>query len=249
MYTVSPGQKPSDLMPVLKATLAHEFDHLLAGKSPWLAPSDTHLEYLIRPDEIGSTITQAYKEAKARKEPMSKTLDRIVTHALEQDIEESDVAPRQLRSMAKKVMDELKRSAKERFPTAIFESSSSSSHSDDRIYYRIQPKGMSIDHRSETSSGNTAKGLHVFLTAGETLNIDGPGQFYGDEVLIIRQPDGDYDNQDVEGVEIPVRGASVMRRFSWSEWEKFLKKATGKPLKAIDAMDEDTILDALKQIK
>lgn len=121
LYTISTRQKPSDLLPVLKATLAHEFDHLLGPRGSWQAPSDTNLEYLIRPDEIDAVISQAYKEAKARKEPISKTLGRIVDDALGLDIEESGIDLQKLRYLAKSVLDQLGLRAKARFPAAIFE--------------------------------------------------------------------------------------------------------------------------------
>ena len=90
-------------------------------------------------------------------------------------------------------------------------------------YYRIQPAGLGIDHRSETSDGSLSVGLHVFQYAGAVACIDGPLSYYGDEVVEIEAP-GHWDNGDVEGVEIDPSEATILRRWSAQEFLDWLRE-------------------------
>ncbi len=87
-----------------------------------------------------------------------------------------------------------------------------------RRYYRIQPRGLGLDHRSETSCGELADGLHVFLNAGEAESLsEGIPAAYGDEVVIL-EADHDWENGDVEGVCIDGAKARVIARVPWTEF-------------------------------
>jgi hypothetical protein len=91
-------------------------------------------------------------------------------------------------------------------------------------YYRIQPAGLGIKHRSETSTEELAEGLHVFEEPWQTLTTDVPARYYGDEVVVISAP-GHRSTDDVEGVEIDHRTAKVIDRMSLDEWANRLAQA------------------------
>jgi len=98
-------------------------------------------------------------------------------------------------------------------------------------YFRIQPAGLGLDHRSETSAFVTetvvdadscerevetlrsalADGLHVFATAEELLSTDVPAQSYGDEVVVL-EAERHWANGDVEGVCVDGSKARVVAR-------------------------------------
>jgi hypothetical protein len=91
-----------------------------------------------------------------------------------------------------------------------------------RRYYRVQPSGLGLDHRSETSSGETADGLHVFLNAGEAESLS-EGIGYGDEVVVL-EAERHWASGDVEGVCVDGAAAQIVARvphaeFRASEWE------------------------------
>jgi hypothetical protein len=85
-------------------------------------------------------------------------------------------------------------------------------------YYRIQPSGLSLAHRSEDSAGERL-GLHVFEYAVDTFRLDGPVSFYGDEVIVI-EANGHSANGDVEGVAIDGAAAQIVARYPWWLWEQ-----------------------------
>lgn len=93
-------------------------------------------------------------------------------------------------------------------------------------YYRIQPAGLGIRHRSETSVEELAEGLHVFDEPWETLRTDSSVDFYGDEVVVISAP-GHRPTDDVEGVEIDFRKAKIVDRMSLDEWASRLAREAG----------------------
>lgn len=85
-----------------------------------------------------------------------------------------------------------------------------------RHYYRVQPAGMGLDHRSETSNGEIADGLHVFLNAHEAESLS-EGIGYGDEVVIL-EAERHWANGDVEGVCVDGAKATVVARISHAEF-------------------------------
>jgi hypothetical protein len=106
-------------------------------------------------------------------------------------------------------------------------------------YYRIQPAGLGIKHRSETSTEELAEGLHVFEEPWQTLTTDVPARYYGDEVVVISAP-GHRSTDDVEGVEIDHRTAKVIDRMSLDEWANRLAQAAhdyGDIEDAVQAID------------
>lgn len=85
-------------------------------------------------------------------------------------------------------------------------------------YYRIQPAGLGLTgHRSETSSGELADGLHVFASACEAVNPDvgqlHRAEYLGDEVVELEAP-AHWDNGDVEGVCVDPSDARIVRRWT-----------------------------------
>lgn len=92
----------------------------------------------------------------------------------------------------------------------------------ERLYFRVQPAGLGLNHRSETSSGELADGLHVFVNPGEAESLS-EGIGYGDEVVVLKAP-RHWSNGDAEGVEVNGAKASVLARiphaeFRASDWE------------------------------
>lgn len=91
-----------------------------------------------------------------------------------------------------------------------------------RRFFRVQPAGLGLDHRSETSSGEVADGLHVFHNANEAESLS-EGIGYGDEVVVL-EADNCWPNGDVEGVCVDGAHARIVARiphaeFRASEWE------------------------------
>lgn len=86
------------------------------------------------------------------------------------------------------------------------------------LFFRLQPSGLGIDHLSETSSGELADGLHVFVGAHEVVRLDAlPPEWYGDEVVVI-EANHFWPNDDVEGVCIDGAQARVVARIPFSEF-------------------------------
>lgn len=83
-------------------------------------------------------------------------------------------------------------------------------------FYRIQPAGLSLNHKSEDSSGESLH-LHVFDSIEATLNCEGVPSEYGDEVVEI-EADNSWDNGDVEGVAINGHKAVIVNRFSLDQF-------------------------------
>lgn len=96
---------------------------------------------------------------------------------------------------------------------------------DERVVFRVQPRGKSLEHRSETSEGNLDDGLHVFANPGEVEYLDGMGHMgkrnpYGDEVVVVATK-RTRPNSDVEGVKIDGSSSRVLARVPY---EKFVAK-------------------------
>lgn len=99
------------------------------------------------------------------------------------------------------------------------------------IFYRLQPKGLSvIGHRSETSTGRRARGIHVFTNVWETFAPDAGRNAYGDEVLVLYCADSEccVDNEDVEGVEVDPADLVVLGRYSYSQWDALICEIAGE---------------------
>lgn len=81
-----------------------------------------------------------------------------------------------------------------------------------RRYFRIQPAGLGLDHRSETSNGELADGLHVFWYVHQALRPDGSSpKRYGNEIVIV-EASREWPNDDVEGVCIDGKESRVVAR-------------------------------------
>ena len=86
-------------------------------------------------------------------------------------------------------------------------------------YYRIQPKGLGVDHTSETSNGKS-KYLHVVRTPAELFGLEGHPHEYGGEhpeVVEVHSPKH-RENGDVEGVEVDPKQSVVGRRWTPDEF-------------------------------
>jgi hypothetical protein len=86
-----------------------------------------------------------------------------------------------------------------------------------RCYFRIQPAGLTTAHLSETSSGELADGLHVFVYLHQVWAPDCMATGYGDEVLIL-SAERHWANGDVEGVCVDGASAVVVARYSLGEF-------------------------------
>lgn len=86
-------------------------------------------------------------------------------------------------------------------------------------YYRIQPKGLGVTHRSQTSNGES-RGLHVVQTPEHLFGLEGKPRDYGGdapEVVEIESP-WHRENGDVEGVEVDPMFSRITRRWSPDEF-------------------------------
>ena len=87
------------------------------------------------------------------------------------------------------------------------------------LVYRIQPCGLTLDHKSEDSAGQRLH-LHVFPSAESAINCEECPTVYGDEVVEI-EVDRTWDNGDVEGSACDGSKAVIVRRFTLDEFAKF----------------------------
>lgn len=90
-------------------------------------------------------------------------------------------------------------------------------------FWRVQPRGLKIEHYSETSEGEQSDGLHVLDDWHQVLNLD-VGQSlsmvkraYGDEIVEIEAPRC-WENADVEGVQVDPLQARIVARYTWAQW-------------------------------
>lgn len=69
------------------------------------------------------------------------------------------------------------------------------------IWFRVQPKGLELDHKSETSNGELANGVHVMQTLEQAVNQEGRWCMEGKdhELIVIRGANELADTGDVEG--------------------------------------------------
>lgn len=91
-----------------------------------------------------------------------------------------------------------------------------------RRYYRVQPAGLGLDHRSECSDESLSDGLHVFLNAVEAESLS-EGIGYGDEVVIVEAQrhwsNGDVEGVCVDGVEARIVARVAHAEFRAKEWQ------------------------------
>lgn len=82
------------------------------------------------------------------------------------------------------------------------------------IWFRVQPKGLGLDHRSETSNGALAAGVHVFQTLEQAVAQEGRWCMTGGghEVIVIRGPKHLEDTGDVEGCLLPSGCGEIVLR-------------------------------------
>lgn len=100
-------------------------------------------------------------------------------------------------------------------------------------YYRLQPAGLGIDHRSEASDGERADGLHVLTSPTQLDCLDCPFEAYGDEVVVI-EADRHWSHGDVEGVCIDGAVATIVARvplaeFRIEDWDPEALAVYGRP--------------------
>ena len=114
-----------------------------------------------------------------------------------------------------------------------------------RRYFRVQPAGLGLDHRSETSACEMetvvdeelgeievptdrpvlADGLHVFLNANEAESLnESPALRLDSPEVVVIEADHHWENEDVEGVCIDGSKARIVARvphseFRAAEWE------------------------------
>lgn len=69
------------------------------------------------------------------------------------------------------------------------------------IWFRVQPKGLGLDHRSESSNGELSNGVHVVQTLEQAVNQEGRWCMEGKnhELIVIRGANELSDTGDVEG--------------------------------------------------
>ena len=91
-------------------------------------------------------------------------------------------------------------------------------------YYRIQPAGLGVDHRSEATGDDAPSyGIDAFGSVEGLVGADGItfrssdrellGSNYGDEVLVLECPDEEtWDNQDFEGCRLDPEHVTIVAR-------------------------------------
>lgn len=84
------------------------------------------------------------------------------------------------------------------------------------IWFRVQPKGWGLNHRSETSNGELANGVHVMQTLEQAVNQEGRWCMEGKdhELVVIRGANELADTSDVEGWVLT--SGEVIGRFNYN---------------------------------
>jgi len=86
------------------------------------------------------------------------------------------------------------------------------------IWYRVQPAGCGLDHRSETSEGELSDGCHVHQTLAQAIYQEGRALFLhegGYELVVIHGPKDLRDTQDVEGWILPLNAGVIVARYDY----------------------------------
>lgn len=90
--------------------------------------------------------------------------------------------------------------------------------------YRIQPPGLGLNHRSETSIGDLADGVHVFTSLegaarGVSEWVDHPGEPKQELVTIECNDDDLDDNGDYEGLLLYSGCGRIVARRRFENWD------------------------------
>jgi hypothetical protein len=102
--------------------------------------------------------------------------------------------------------------------------------------YRIQPTGLGLNHRSETSSGDLADGVHVFVSFQEVYQavlewMDDPNCPTPEIVTIACRKAFLKDSGDYEGWLLPSGCGKIVSRQAFDSWaalRQFLAKVCGE---------------------
>lgn len=85
------------------------------------------------------------------------------------------------------------------------------------IWFRAQPAGLALDHRSECSDGSLADGVHVFQTLAQAVLQEGADQMgTGHELVVIKGPERLADTGDVEGWLLPAGAGQIVGRYPFA---------------------------------
>lgn len=118
-------------------------------------------------------------------------------------------------------------------------------------FYRIQPRGLPVRGHRSTASTDELVELFVFDEPWQTLQLDGPVEFYGDEVVEIEAPQS-WTAGDVEGVLVESDRALVTRRWSLDEWGRALGRGADVPAgtyaELVEMYEEGEIADAIQAV-
>lgn len=85
-------------------------------------------------------------------------------------------------------------------------------------WMRVQPKGLGLDHDSETSSGERASGVHVHHTLAQSLAQEGARGMLESgehELVLIKGPNDLDDTGDVEGWVLPRGKGAIVGRYDF----------------------------------
>ena len=83
-------------------------------------------------------------------------------------------------------------------------------------WFRVQPAGLGLDHRSECSDGSLAAGVHVFQTLAQAVLQEGAWQMAGYELVVIEGPEILADTRDVEGWLLLAGEGRIISRFDFA---------------------------------
>lgn len=85
------------------------------------------------------------------------------------------------------------------------------------IWFRVQPAGLGLEHRSECSDGSYSDGVHVHQTMAQAVTQEGRWQMNGFELIVIRGPILLADTCDVEGWILPPDSGEIIGRFNFDD--------------------------------
>jgi len=104
--------------------------------------------------------------------------------------------------------------------------------------YRVQPVGLDLgQHRSETSNGNLASGVHVFSSI-EELQSGVNGWCEQDcvpEICVIDcEPTDVRENGDYEGSELVANRGKIVGRVAFASWGDFANLCRDYKIRAVN---------------
>lgn len=79
-------------------------------------------------------------------------------------------------------------------------------------WFRVQPRGLGLDHQTECSDGSLASGVHVLATLAQAVLQEGAWQMAGHELIVIAGPANLHDSGDVEGWLLPSGTGEIVAR-------------------------------------